>query len=143
MGTRKVQITIMNYHYQAQFFGKKHQDIVGNKMSNDAAFSDASGVYVSTPTCDELYPVTLYVHEESMQIDDVFFETQIDVDEQGLEVAYVEESTEQGMEGLVGTYFKLPWRGKGVLKFTTRLGFVDDGEGTLCPQDLIVHAMPG
>ena len=124
---------------QVQFFGDG--DDYPEWGDEGIAVSAMTATFVMVPDV-ETYSMRLHVYDENEEISEVFYESMINIGQDGLEIAYVESSSIDCVEGVMGKFFRIPWSGKTVLKFTADEGFVEYEPGLFLPQSLGVHVMP-
>lgn len=121
-------------------FSGRETSILNGEMRG-VAVSSAAATFLGMPDV-ETCSVSLHIYDEYEEVADVFYESMIAIGMNGLEVAYVEASSEPGSEGIMGTWYSLPWRGGGVLKFIAPDGFVEAAPGFPVPRSVSVHVMP-
>ena len=121
-------------------FSGRETSILNGEMRGGAV-SSAAATFLGMPDV-ETCSVSLHIYDEYEEVADVFYESMIAIGMNGLEVAYVEASSEPGSEGIMGTCYLLPWRGEGALKFVAPDGFVEAAPGFPVPRSVSVHVMP-
>lgn len=136
---KDINLHVVPMYGQVQFFGEG--DEYPEWGDEGVAVSSAAATFLGMPdvgTCS----VSLHIYDEYEEVADVFYESMIAIGMNGLEVAYVEASSEPGSEGIMGTCYSLPWRGEGALKFVAPDGFVEAAPGFPVPRSVSVHVMP-
>ena len=136
---KDIKLEVVPMYGQVQFFGEG--DEYPEWEDAGVAVSTMAATFLGAPDVDT-YAVSLHVYGEHEEVADVFYESIIAIGKGGLEVAYVEESSDPGSDGIMGTFYVLPWHGEGVLKFVAPDGFVEVEPGFSVPRSVGVHVMP-
>ena len=109
---KEINLHVVPMYGQVQFFGEG--DEYPEWGDEGVAVSSAAATFLGMPDV-ETCSVSLHIYDEYEEVADVFYE---------------------------GTWYSLPWRGEGVLKFVAPDGFVEAAPGFPVPRSVSVHVMP-
>lgn len=133
----KFQVNVYALYYQIQFWGVDSQeDPVWDDESN---FGRSNGAFLFSVAKEDDLTIDINVGGWPEGIHSLYGSGTIDVDENGIEIANVLDSTISGDPGILGMKYKLPWLGRTNISIVGKGDLVSDSEGKEYPSEYEIY----